>query len=80
MKTCMYGLKDANNTPILQFKLKTGPLGFLVTIQSIESIMEELVCCEHPALQYIHLHKLTSKVKIEIIFQNHVSYTSQGTY
>lgn len=80
MKTCMYGLKDANNTPILQFKLKTGPLGFLVAIQSIEGIMEELVCCERPSLKYIHLHNFIAKIKIEIIFNNHVSYTSQGTY
>jgi len=51
MKKCLLGLKNKKGVPILDTALKTGPLGFLIALESVRQIMHELVCTDIPKLK-----------------------------
>ena len=60
-QACQYikGLKCPEGKSILKSKRKTGFLGFLVCIDSVSGMAEDLVCGENPILKYILMYKMS---------------------
>ena len=60
-------LKDRDGKPILKSGRKTGFLGFLMCIQAVEGLAEDLVNSEKPVLKYILTYKM-SQDHLELFF------------
>ena len=61
------GLKCPEGKSVLKSKRKTGFLGFLVCIDSVSGMAEDLVCGENPILKYILTYKM-SQDHLELFF------------
>jgi hypothetical protein len=67
-KDYIRSLRQSENGPfILHGNRKTGFLGFLLCIESVKSLFQELVLCDEPSLTFLLTYKL-SQDHIELFF------------
>ena len=60
-------LKDMNGTPLHKTKWKTGFVGFLCAIQTIQGLFADLIATEKPVMKYLLTYKL-SQDHLELFF------------